>query len=55
MYRPYENPVMDYFMHRWRQSRSGLPALPREDLRRLVRALREGRAIWYAPDQALDR
>lgn len=54
MYRPYDNAVMDWCMHRWRQQRSGLPALPREDLRRLVRALREGRAIWYAPDQTLD-
>lgn len=54
MYRPYGNPVMDYFMHRWREQRSGLPALPRDDLRRLVKALREGRAIWYAPDQTLD-
>lgn len=55
MYRPYENPLMDYFMHRWRERRAGLPSLPRDDLRRLVRALREGRSIWYAPDQALDR
>lgn len=54
MYRPYGNPVMDYFMHRWRAQRSGLPALPRDDLRRLVKALRSGRAIWYAPDQTLD-
>lgn len=54
MYRPYDNPVMDYFMHRWREQRSGLPALAREDLRRLVKALRGGRAIWYAPDQTLD-
>lgn len=54
MYRPYSNAVMDYFMHRWRERRSGLPALPREDLRRLVKSLREGRAIWYAPDQTLD-
>lgn len=54
MYRPYGNAVMDWCMHRWRQQRSGLPALPRDDLRRLVRALREGRAIWYAPDQTLD-
>ncbi len=54
MYRPYENPVMDWCMQRWRVRRSRLPALPREDLRRLVRALREGRAIWYAPDQTLD-
>lgn len=54
MYRPLNNPLVDYFMHRWREGRSGLPALPRDDLRTLVRALREGRAIWYAPDQTLD-
>jgi KDO2-lipid IV(A) lauroyltransferase len=54
MYRPINNGLIDYFMHRWRQDRSGLPALPREDLRGLVRALREGRAIWYGPDQTLD-
>jgi KDO2-lipid IV(A) lauroyltransferase len=54
MYRPYSNAVLDWCMHRWRETRSRLPALPRDDLRRLVRALREGRAIWYAPDQTLD-
>ena len=54
MYRPYNNAVMDYCMHRWREQRSGRPALPREDLRKLVRALRDGGAIWYAPDQTLD-
>lgn len=54
MYRPYSNPVLDFSMHRWRERRSRLPALPRDDLRRLVRALREGRAVWYAPDQTLD-
>ena len=54
MYRPYENPVMDYLMHRWRQRRSRLPALPREELRPLVKSLREGRLVWYAPDQTLD-
>lgn len=55
MYRPYSNAVLDWCMHRWRERRARLPALPREDLRRLVRALRDGRAIWYAPDQALER
>lgn len=55
MYRRYSNEVLDFCMHRWRERRARLPALPREDLRRLVRALREGRAIWYAPDQALER
>lgn len=54
MYRPYDNELMDFFMHRWRERRSGRPALPRDDLRKLVRALRNGGAIWYAPDQTLD-
>ena len=55
MYRPYNNAVLDYFMHHWREGRSGLPALPRDDLRGLVKALRHGNAIWYAPDQTLDQ
>jgi KDO2-lipid IV(A) lauroyltransferase len=55
MYRPYSNPLLDYYMHHWREARSQLPALPRDELRTLVRALREGRAIWYAPDQTLDQ
>jgi len=54
MYRPYANPVMDWCMHRLRVRRSRLEALPRDDLRRLVRALRDGEAVWYAPDQTLD-
>ncbi|SFF24511.1 KDO2-lipid IV(A) lauroyltransferase [Fontimonas thermophila] len=54
MYRPYNNAVMDHLMHHWREGRSGLPALPRDELRPLVRALRSGHAIWYAPDQTLD-
>lgn len=54
MYRPYKNKVMDYCMHAFRGNKSGLPALPRDDLRGLVKALRGGRAIWYAPDQTLD-
>ena len=53
MYRPYSNPVADFWLHRVRQRGSRLPALPRDELRGLVRALREGRAIWYAPDQTL--
>jgi KDO2-lipid IV(A) lauroyltransferase len=53
MYRPLNNPVIDYCMHRWRERRSNLPALPKDDLKKLVRALREGRSIWYGPDQSL--
>ncbi len=54
MYRPYENQLMDYFMHRWRERRARLAALPRDELRSLVKALRGGAAVWYAPDQTLD-
>jgi KDO2-lipid IV(A) lauroyltransferase len=54
MYRPYNNAVADHYIHHFRAARSGLPALPREDLRGLVRALRQGKLIWYAPDQTLD-
>jgi Kdo2-lipid IVA lauroyltransferase/acyltransferase len=54
MYRPIKNPVIDYCLHRWRENRSGAPALPRDDLRAIVRALRKGGMVWYAPDQARD-
>lgn len=54
MYRPLENPLFDYWMHGWREQRSGLPALPKDELRSLVRALRKGDAIWYGPDQTLE-
>lgn len=54
MYRPLDNPLFDYWMHGWRELRSGLPALPKDELRSLVRALRKGGAIWYGPDQTLE-
>ncbi|HVT35579.1 MAG TPA: hypothetical protein VHE37_08345, partial [Nevskiaceae bacterium] len=54
MYRPINNAVIDFCMHRWRQRRSGLPALPKDDLKKLVRALRGGASIWYGPDQTLE-
>jgi Kdo2-lipid IVA lauroyltransferase/acyltransferase len=55
MYRPIKNPLVDFLMHRWRAKVAGLPAMPREELRPLVRALRQGRIVWYGPDQTLDR
>lgn len=54
MYRPLDNPLLDYWMHHWREHRAGLPALPKDDLRAIVRALRKGRALWYGPDQSLE-
>lgn len=55
MYRPADNPVVDHVMYGLRHRRSGFPPLPKQDLKALVRALRQGRGIWYAPDQTLGR
>lgn len=55
MYRPLNNALADHLTSRWRSQRARVPAIPKDDLRALVRALRDGRAIWYAPDQTLDR
>ncbi|WP_293387735.1 LpxL/LpxP family Kdo(2)-lipid IV(A) lauroyl/palmitoleoyl acyltransferase [Nevskia sp.] len=54
MYRPADNAFVDWWMHRWREQRSGRPALPKDDLKNLLRALRNGGAVWYAPDQTLE-
>lgn len=53
MYRPANNALVNHFMQHYRSLRSGLEALPKDDLKKLVRALRGGAAIWYAPDQIL--
>ena len=54
MYRPADNLFVDWWMRRMRELRSGLSALPKDDLRALIRALRAGGAIWYGPDQTLE-
>ncbi|HXH04231.1 MAG TPA: LpxL/LpxP family Kdo(2)-lipid IV(A) lauroyl/palmitoleoyl acyltransferase [Candidatus Competibacteraceae bacterium] len=51
MYRPHKNPLYEALMRRCREQQSRLPPLPRDELRATLRALRQGRAIWYAPDQ----
>ena len=52
MYRPHNNPVYDYVQRRGRLARSkASEAYTRKDVRGVARALRQGRVIWYAPDQ----
>jgi len=55
-YRPHKNSVFDYVQRngRERHTMEG-QAIPREDVRGMVKALRKGRAIWYAPDQDYGR
>ena len=51
MYRSHKNLLYETVMRRERKRRSRLPPLPHEDLRGLLRAFKQGRAVWYAPDQ----
>ncbi|MGG5292156.1 lipid A biosynthesis lauroyl acyltransferase [Pseudomonas shirazensis] len=52
MYREHGNPLFD-FIQRSGRERHNLDslAIEREDVRGMLKLLRSGRAIWYAPDQ----
>ena len=55
MYRHVNNPLIDDWMFSARLQRTRRQPLPKRDIKTLIRALREGEAIWYAPDQTLGR
>ncbi len=56
MYRPHGNPVYDYLQQKGRLANNPDCAVyPREDVRGVLKALRRGRVIWYAPDQDYGR
>lgn len=56
MYREHSNPVFDYVQRRGRERHNAdATAIEREDIRAMLRVLRAGRAIWYAPDQDYGR
>ncbi len=50
MYRPHKNPLFDYIQRRGREQRL-LGAIERDDVRGMLKLLRAGGVIWYAPDQ----
>lgn len=54
MYRHADSDFADYWMRRLRERQVGLPLVPKNDLKRVVRLLRRGGRVWYAPDQALE-
>ena len=37
------------------RERSAASTIEKRDIKRMVRSLRDGRAVWYAPDQSYDR
>ncbi len=52
MYREHKNPLFDYIQRRGRERHNpDATAIEREDVRAMLKVLRGGRAIWYAPDQ----
>lgn len=50
VYRPHNNPVMEYLQVKGRL-RSNDALVPKRDLRKMVRCLRDGLMIWYTADQ----
>ena len=56
MYREHDNPLFDYIQRRGRERHNlDATAIEREDIRAMLKVLRAGRAIWYAPDQDYGR
>lgn len=52
MYREHKNPLFDFIQRRGRERHNlDATAIEREDVRAMLKVLRAGRAIWYAPDQ----
>ncbi len=51
MYRPHENEYYEYVQYKGRFEQSGLEPITRDETRRMIKLLRKGDLIWYAPDQ----
>jgi Kdo2-lipid IVA lauroyltransferase/acyltransferase len=51
MYRPTKNECLSFFLARNRGKRAKR-AIPRDDIRTLITALRNNECVWYAPDQS---
>ncbi|WP_026289851.1 LpxL/LpxP family Kdo(2)-lipid IV(A) lauroyl/palmitoleoyl acyltransferase [Thioalkalivibrio sulfidiphilus] len=51
MYRPHENPVIEYCFRRNREHHCQR-AIRRDKAKDVIRALRDNLVVWYAPDQA---
>ena len=49
VYRPNDNPLIDW-LQTWGRLRSNKTMLDRKNLKGMVRALKEGEILWYAPD-----
>lgn len=50
VYKRAHNPMFNYFMHKYRNKHLA-HAYPNTEVRRFMKELKNGAAIWYAPDQ----
>ena len=56
MYREHKNPLFDYIQRHGRERHNlDASAIERDDVRAMLKVLRAGHAIWYAPDQDYGR
>jgi KDO2-lipid IV(A) lauroyltransferase len=51
VYRPMRNEVMDWYQNRCRRRYSEGGMISKRDVRAMIRLLRSGGMLWYAPDQ----
>lgn len=51
MYRRNENPVIQWLFERYRTPRDLIGIIDRNDVRGMLKALRNGHGVWFAPDQ----
>ncbi|MGA4655800.1 Kdo(2)-lipid IV(A) acyltransferase [Proteus terrae] len=49
VYRPNDNPVMDW-LQTWGRLRSNKFMIDRKDVKGMIRSLKSGEIVWYAPD-----
>ena len=49
VYRPNDNPLIDW-LQTWGRMRSNKSMLDRKDLKGMIKALKKGEVVWYAPD-----
>ncbi|MCB1849562.1 MAG: lipid A biosynthesis acyltransferase [Gammaproteobacteria bacterium] len=52
VYRQHENPVIEYAFSHYRTKHFS-QAIPRDDVRAVLRALKHNQIVWIAPDQAM--
>lgn len=50
MYRPHQNALLEDVMRKSRERHFDL-AIPRNDIRLMLKSLKAGKPVWYAPDQ----